>query len=349
MRRAPPLQVVVPASTSNLGPGFDLLGLALSLHLRVELRGTSRSRIERRGTLAPLRVPFRADLLVRAAAALARRAGARLPRLDLLADSEIPVARGLGSSGAAVAAGLLLADALLGTRLARKELAAIGADLEGHPENVAASLLGGLVAGRPRPGGGWLFFRPLHDRRLRAAVAWPSVEIPTEQSRAALPRSVGFDVARDNARNLATLLEGLRRLDPDCLRLGIRDGLHVPRRARRIPAYGAVVEAARRAGALAATISGSGSAVLALCASARAARRAARAMAGAFRDAGAGGEGRALPIAVRGARVLGAVDSVGLTPGTAAGGGPPRPGSCTGPPPSRAGGTRARRARGWPA
>ncbi len=298
-----PIRVTVPASTSNLGPGFDLLGLALGLYLRVELRGTGRSRLERTGSLAGLPVHPGGDLLLRSARSLARRAGKVLPPLDLLVHSEIPVSRGLGSSGAAIAAGLLLADALLGTRLAREDLAAIGADLEGHPENVAASLLGGLVAGLPGERGGWTFFRPPYDPRLRPAVAWPSVEISTEEARAALPARVRFAVARDNARHLAALLEGLRLLDPYLLRIGIRDGLHVPHRAPSIPAYRAVVSAARRAGSLAATISGSGSAVLALCSSSGAASRCARAMAAAFRRGGVRAEGRALAIPRRGARL----------------------------------------------
>lgn len=305
MKKNPPFRLAVPASTSNLGPGFDLLGLALELELRVDVRAVGRARLQRRGTLATLSTPPEDDLVLRGIREVFKRAGAPPPLLDLVLDSTIPVARGLGSSGAALAAGLFAGNLLLGADRSPDDLAAIGAGIEGHPENVAASLLGGLVAGAPLEGGGWRFLRPEANSSLRVAVAWPDVEVPTALARAALPKTILFAIARENPRNFALLLEGLKTLDPDLLRSGLRDGLHVPFRSPFIPRYEKVVAAAQAAGALGATISGSGSAVVALCANPPVAEKAARAMVEAFRGAGKKAEGRALGVARRGARLLG--------------------------------------------
>jgi homoserine kinase len=262
-----PIRVSVPASTSNLGPGFDFLGLALSLFLDVRVSGPSSGERHEFASLAgtaegwprgPENLVFRAFEL--AAGHLGLQTGA----LRFEARSDIPVARGLGSSGAAVAAGLLLASAMAARPAEVHDLLAWGLEIEGHPDNSSAALLGGCTLSVPRPSGGLCVVQqPLHPD-LAFALAWPSRVLPTKTARAALPAQVQFADAVENPRRLALLLEGLRRADPELLALGGEDRLHVRYRLPLIDGGAAAIEAARAGGAWLATISGSGSALIAI-------------------------------------------------------------------------------------
>lgn len=259
--------VHAPASTSNLGPGFDFLGLALDLDLEVSWLGFaegSEHLIERlEGTAAEW--PLDGNLLLRAfdAALDHHRAGRRPSRFAV--TSEIPLCRGLGSSGAAVAAGLLLGSAVAAvTEPDRHVLAELGLELEGHPDNSTATLLGGCTLAVPlSPRELCIVSHPLSER-LVFSVVWPSATLSTERARAALPATVPFADAVENPRRLALLLEGLRRADAELIRPGGEDRLHVARRLPLIPGGAAALAAAREAGAWTATISGSGSALLAI-------------------------------------------------------------------------------------
>lgn len=270
------LRVRVPASTSNLGPGFDLLGLALGLWVEVEARpaapGSGVSVVERTGTASgwpTAQTPVHAasdlsadsDLLLRALAGTARP----WPDLELRVHSEIPVARGLGSSGAAIGAGLLLGSALCESPPSFETLLARGIELEGHPDNIAASLRGGLTACHPDAGPGGapqVVDLPVHES-LRVVVAWPARPQSTAEARAALPERVSFEDAVENPRRLALLLEGLRNGDPHLLASGFVDRLHEHYRLELQPGARDALRAAREAGALAAGLSGSGSALVA--------------------------------------------------------------------------------------
>ena len=302
----PPCAVSVPASTSNLGPGFDLLGLALSLRLEVTLRtgirgdgGAPRFALETTARAAALGWPSATelgperDLLVRAfergravfgaPVAGAPVAGAPSPGAPVAVDSQapvtfevdtqIPVARGLGSSGAAVAAGLLLAAHRAPREVSRGELLALGIELERHPDNVTPALLGGLCAALlPTPeecsalglSEGPRTVRIVPHPGLAFCVAWPDVQLATARARALLPASVPFADAVENPRRLALLLEGLRTGAPDLLALGGRDALHVPHRLPLVPGGADALARARSAGAHLATLSGSGTALFAI-------------------------------------------------------------------------------------
>ena len=295
----PPLLLEVPGSTSNLGPGFDLLGLALDLLLRatVEAADVPARGYEFRGEAARLADQPAANLFERA---LARALGPREPDwrgLRITLDSEIPLERGLGSSGAAVAAGLRLGAALASASdntceaPAPETWIAVGTELEGHPDNVAASLLGGctlVVPGDPPS-----VLRPPLSPELGFAVAWPETPMPTERARRVLPRTVSFADAVENPRRLALLLEGLRTADPALLRRGGEDRLHVPYRLPLLPGAARALEAARDAGAALATLSGSGSALLAIARPTDCAEIA-EAMASVLRAETGAGTGRAL-------------------------------------------------------
>lgn len=261
----PSLAVRVPGSTSNLGPGFDLLGLALELYLDVEVTGPaagpSSERIEACGEAASW--PARGDLLLSALEHGAQRLGAEIPPVALRVRSQVPLERGLGSSGAALVAGLVLARELCAATATDAELLTWAHELEGHPDNITAALLGGCTLSLPGPDGLVAIRQAVHPS-IRFAVAWPRRPLPTAAARRALPSLVPFADAVENPRRLACLLEGLRSADARLLELGGEDRLHVRHRLPLVPGAERALAAAREAGAWIATLSGSGSALIAL-------------------------------------------------------------------------------------
>ncbi|HEX7051058.1 MAG TPA: homoserine kinase [Longimicrobiales bacterium] len=285
-----PARVRVPGSTSNLGAGFDCLGLALNRYLTAtyEPAPTTALEVRRYGTLAALDLGPDEDILVRAFRARIRGERGIEPGGVLRVESQIPIGRGLGSSAAALIAGLGLASAAL--RAGRFDRAAtlweVDAE-EGHPDNGAPSLFGGLVGvtrggtGRPRA------FRLPLSNRIGLAFAAPGHEVRTRAARAVLPAQVPFtDVAAGLGR-LAALVRGLATGDPELIGLGMTDRLHVPHRLELIPGAAEAIAAARAAGAWGVTISGSGSGLIAACAPDRASAIA-DAMASAFHGTAAG-------------------------------------------------------------
>lgn len=255
-----PHRVQVPASTSNLGPGFDCLGAALSLML--EVRVVADSDRHRFGKLEGEAAcwPEEDNLLLRAFD-LAR--GSESGGFVFEATSGIPVSRGLGSSAAAVVAGLLLGDAFADAPSSREQLLELGLELEGHPDNVAPCLLGGCRLSVPLAQGLRVIEQPVHPS-IGWAVSWPDAQVSTQEARAALPDEVSFQDAVENPRRLSLLLEGLRTGDGELLRLGVEDRLHTAHRLALVPGAERVLDAALEAGAHAAFVSGSGSAQVAL-------------------------------------------------------------------------------------
>lgn len=256
-----------PASTSNLGPGFDCLGLALRLPLTVtatRIQTGEGFRIERRGEGSDLALDPNRDALLGAYRRLFREAKKPVPTVALTIRSAIPVARGLGSSAAAIVAGLTLANHWLRGRVSREELLALAVEIEGHPDNVSASLLGGLTLSLPRSDGTTTSLPLPPPRGLGLTLVVPEVRVSTEEARALLPRTVPLAAAAANTARALALLYALERRRPDLLADALLDVYHVPHRARLIPAYDRVAEAGRRAGAFGVTISGSGPTLLAL-------------------------------------------------------------------------------------
>jgi len=262
--------VRVPCSTSNLGPGFDCLGLAFQRYLdaRFTPGGDTALRTDYTGTMAGLGddVSYFPDLLASAFTERLHTHGFTAVSGLLTAHSEIPVARGLGSSAAATVAGLLLADAALGLHSDPAAALTWCTAREGHPDNSAPSLLGGLVAvARAADNSPSAFRLPLSER-IAFAFAAPALELPTPAMRAALPAHVSHALAARELGRLAALLQGLATGEPALLALGLLDELHVPHRLPLIPRAGEAFAAAAAAGAWGATISGSGSGLIALCA-----------------------------------------------------------------------------------
>jgi homoserine kinase len=240
--------VRVPASSANLGPGFDSFAAALGVHLELEVAETGSFEVQ-----TELDVPRdRGNLVVRAFERLAPADGLRF-RIR----SEIPLSRGMGSSAAAIVAGLMAADHLYELDA---DLLALATELEGHPDNVAAALRGGFVicadgtALRLDPPAG-----------IEAIVVIPHESLETERARAALPAEVPLGDAVFNAAHAALLALGLARGDWDLVARGLEDRLHQPYRAPLYRRSFELMSDARSLGALGATISGAGPSVLVWC------------------------------------------------------------------------------------
>jgi homoserine kinase len=241
-------RVRVPASSANLGPGFDVLAAALALHVEVEVEETGRFAVHTDLAIAR----DRRNLCVRGFEALHPP-----DRFEFAIHSDVPLSGGLGASAAAIVAGAAAADSLLGLDA---DLLAAAAGLEGHPDNVAAALLGGFVvcADRraerfdPPPG-------------LEAVLVVPGRPVRTAKARAALPAQVPMADAVFNVAHAALLVLGLTRGDWELVARALDDRLHQPRRRHLYPRSAALAERARSFGALGATISGAGPSVLVWC------------------------------------------------------------------------------------
>jgi homoserine kinase len=261
-------RVRVPATSSNLGAGFDCVGIAVDRWLTASVSVASRGDgvvIQRAGRLAALTLSPEDDLLTRGFYGACAAAGKRIRSgVTIDAASEIPVGCGLGSSAAAIVAGALLADAALGLGLGRARIVEIAAEIEGHPDNVAPAVYGGAVLSVRTPGGGLRTAALAVAPDLVFLLAVPPFPSDTRAARAALPASLPHAAAVLAASRAAALVQGLATGDGDLLGAALDDVLHVPYRRARIPGYDAVVAAARAAGAYGATLSGAGSAILAI-------------------------------------------------------------------------------------
>jgi homoserine kinase len=283
----------VPASAANLGPGFDSLGLALALRNTLQVRTAPaglRVMIEGEGRDS---LPVDAsNLIVRAMLKLYRLADRPAPGLELLAHNHIPLAAGLGSSAAAIVCGLAAADALLGLGLPRARLLQLAAEMEGHADNAAAALFGGLTLVLDGPQGPMP--HPLPLALSQVVVVTPELRLATADMRRALPRNVPLEEAVFNLSHTALLLEALRAGDPQRLSLAMQDRLHEPYRARFIPGFEQARQAGLAAGAAGVALSGAGPSLLAFAVGREA--EAGQAMVQAFAHHGLAARWQALPI-----------------------------------------------------
>ena len=254
--------VRVPASSANLGPGYDAMAAAVALHLELEVEETGEYGFEPGGLDVPT---GRDNLLVRAFETLHPADG-----ITFRLRSEIPLARGLGSSAAAIVAGLVAADHLFELALTREELLARATEIEGHPDNVAAAIYGGFVvcsSGSTLVTPGVTSVGPFAARfdppeGLEGIVVIPGEEVSTRRAREAIPAEVPLADAVANVSAAALLVLGLRSADLDLVGRGLHDRIHQPRRRELYPRSMEIVDAVTQLGAVGATISGAGPTVL---------------------------------------------------------------------------------------
>ena len=295
------ISVRVPATSANLGPGYDAVGLALSLSMRISLDRSPYPIVEVHGTGANL-IPREPDEhpAYRAAQFVAELMGEFDVHFHLVQENDIPPARGLGGSAAALVGGAVAANDLLGRSMAPPDLLNLVCDLDGHPDNAAPALLGGLVIGTRTPEG--VSAVRLEPENLKAVVAVPDFAVSTTAARHALPNSVSHKDAAFNVGRSGLLLGALATGEYELLRVAMQDRLHQPYRSHLIPGLEDVIEAALSNEAYGACLSGSGPTVLAFTPEERAEKIAA-AMRAAFERRSVQAKAWALDVDLSGARV----------------------------------------------
>ncbi len=256
--------VRIPATSANLGPGFDCLGIALDLYnyisisdadepLQITLGGKYRDGIPQDET----------NLVYRAALQVWRKTGYKPKGISLHLVNDIPPARGLGSSSAAIVGGMYAANLQAGSPLTREEILALAAELEGHPDNVAPALYGGATLAIRQSDGQYLCRSLGNAADLKLVAAVPDMLLSTELSRGLLPSQVPLTDAVWNLSRTGLLVTSLLTKDYSLLKDAMEDRLHEPYRAKQIPGMQSALAAARGAGALGAVLSGAGPTLIA--------------------------------------------------------------------------------------
>jgi len=258
------VRVIVPASTANLGPGFDCLGLALGIHnafefnvleagegLQIEIGGEGKEKLK----------ADTSNLAIQAANAVWESLGQSPLALKIKMMNNIPLGSGMGSSAAAIVGGLVAANALAGGSLTRTDLLRMATRIEGHPDNVAAAIFGGLTI--VSHANEELMHTSLDVPPMKVAIALPNIKLSTADARAALPKQVPFSDAVFNMGRTAFVIQALQKGDYDLLSWAMTDKLHQPYRKKLIAGFDDVVNAARRVGARAVALSGAGPSIAA--------------------------------------------------------------------------------------
>ena len=292
------VHVRIPATSANLGPGFDALGLALALHNEVVAEEGDRVSVKIEGEGADRLARDGGNVVARGVKLAYEAAGRAFTGCELACVNRIPTSRGLGSSAAAWVGGLVAGNVLLGSPLSRDALLGLAARAEGHPDNVAAAIFGGLTVSCGTPEGVTAVTLPVAGT-LSWVVLVPEVTSATAEARALLPRSVPREDAVFNVQRVALLLASLQAARPAALSVALEDRLHQPYRLKLFPWMPAVATAARAAGALGCVLSGAGPSLLAVVAGEGGA--VGRAMEDALSRAGVRGNARTLDVDAAGA------------------------------------------------
>jgi homoserine kinase len=262
-------EVRLPASTSNLGPGFDCFGLALKLYLTVRATAAPKAkqpcRVRTTGAKENRALPRNAsNLIYRAMAFAAGREDVKLPPVDLIVHNEIPLASGLGSSAAAIVAGIKLCGLLADKELNDQTIRNYATEFEGHPDNVTATLCGGFVASCVKNDGTVVTTRFDWPAGIRVVVVSPRSQLPTHVARAALSRSVSRGDAVHNLQRTALFISALAQQRYDLFWESMRDRLHQPRRESLVPGLAEALALPQMPGLLGVALSGAGPSIVAL-------------------------------------------------------------------------------------
>jgi homoserine kinase len=297
------VHVRVPATTANLGPGFDALGLALSLYNEVHAATAAQTAVSVEGEGAGRLPTTEKNVIVRAMRLVYEAVGRAPEAWSVRCVNRVPPARGLGSSAAAWVGGIAAANALLGSPLDRAAMLRLAAAAEGHPDNVAAAVYGGLTVAAGDGSATLALTLPVPSALTWVALI-PDVTSATAEARAVLPSSVPRSDAVFNVQRVALLLASLQIGRLDALPLALDDRLHQPYRRKLFPWMPAVADAARAAGALGCVLSGAGPSLLALAPGASETAGVAAAMEKALAAAGVSGIARTLSVDTAGAVVM---------------------------------------------
>lgn len=255
--------VRVPASSANLGPGFDALGLALAVYLECRFRASDHLFITVSGRDAAAISCGPDNLIWQTALSVAADVHMQLPPIELIIDNQIPLGKGLGSSAAALTAGVVIADRLLGLGWRPLRILDEAARLEGHPDNVAACVLGSIVASAIDAGGAVRAVRLELPARFGMALVVPDFGLPTVQARAVLPTCYSKEDAVFNVQRAALLIAALAAGATSAFPAALEDRFHQPYRAALVPGLADILKL-RAPGLLGCALSGAGPSVLVL-------------------------------------------------------------------------------------
>lgn len=253
--------VRVPASSANLGPGFDALGMALGVYLECRFRKADSLTIRATGRDAECISTGEDNLIWQTALAVARDVGATLPPIDLEIINDIPIGKGLGSSAAALTAGVVIADELLELNWKPPRILDEAARIEGHPDNVAACVLGSIVASAIDSGGVARAVRLDLPERYGVAVVVPDFDLPTVRAREVLPKSYSREDTVFNVQRSALLIAALTAGATWAFPAALEDRLHQPYRAPLVPGLDEITRL-RAPGLLGCALSGAGPSIL---------------------------------------------------------------------------------------
>ncbi len=263
------IEIRVPGSTSNLGAGFDCFGLALNLYLTVRATAVPESSeacvVTTTGAPENDALPRNAvNLIYRAMCFAARHESMSLPCVELHVHNEIPLASGLGSSAAAIVAGIKLSGLITGRYLSDQAIQHYATEFEGHPDNVTASLFGGFVASCTRSDGTVLSTKFAWPDQIRCVVVSPHSQLPTHVARAALPRTVSRVEAVHNLQRTALFTAAIAQQRYELIWEAMRDRLHQPQRESLVPGLSEALALPHTKGLLGIALSGAGPSIVAL-------------------------------------------------------------------------------------
>jgi homoserine kinase len=297
------ITIRVPATSANLGPGFDCLGLALDLWNETTIRLAIEYTVQVRGEGKEKLSPGENNMIIQSAHKLAETVGKHLPPFHVDCSNQIPLSSGLGSSAAAKLTGLLGANTLLGKPLTNGEILSLAAEMEGHPDNVAAAMLGGFVVSTMEDGKvlAQRIQMDTNNAPICITIVFPEFSLPTQEARRALPQQVPMQDAIHNLSRAVLLTEAFRNGDVELLGKAMTDTLHQPHRLPLIPGAEAAMDAAIQAGAAAVALSGAGPSLIAF--SSKANPAIGEAMMDAFKERGLSARTFPLKISDHGAEV----------------------------------------------
>lgn len=255
--------VKIPASTANLGPGFDTLGMALSMYSWIGMKGSKETVIRLYGNEMDGIPTDKSNLVYKVAQMVFREAGVQVPELEIAMYSDIPLTRGLGSSASAIVGALFAANELIGSPLSEAKLFDMATAIEDHPDNVGASLFGGLITAI------WDglhadYIRMEPNEELEVLVVIPEFQLSTSEARKALPEQISRKDAVYNISRSSLLVAALAQGRLDLISRAMSDRLHQPYRAELVPGMAEILGNAVDHGALGIALSGAGPTLLAL-------------------------------------------------------------------------------------
>ncbi|MEG1480081.1 MAG: homoserine kinase [Kiritimatiellia bacterium] len=256
-------KISVPATSANVGPGFDVMGIAFDMYNRFTFDTDCSERLRIEGCLPEFANPSENLLYTTFSQVLAQH-GRLAPNLSIAFDTDLPICSGLGSSSTCIVAGVMAANVVGNLSMDTEQILRTATLIEGHPDNVAPAILGGFVAAIVEDGLVYWHRYPINDR-ISFYAMMPDVRVPTETARAALPKTYALSDCIYNLSRVPLLLEGIEKADPQLIRAGCKDRIHQEYRLQLIPQGADVMQfAVEKTDAVAVYISGAGPTIVAV-------------------------------------------------------------------------------------